>query len=61
MKQAPWPQLLQLLGKSGEFMMINLLLDCSIFLNVEAGHGNYYQLSGKSFCFVSLGLMKCAY
>lgn len=46
-KQSPWPQLLQLLGKSGESIMINLLLDCSIFLHVEAGQGNYYQLSGK--------------
>lgn len=48
-KKAPWPQLLQLLGESGESMMINLLLDCSIFLRVEAGQGNYYQLSGKRF------------
>lgn len=47
MKRAPWPQLLQLLGKSGESVMINLLLDCSIFLPVESGQGNYYQLSGK--------------
>lgn len=46
-KQAPWPQLLHLLGKSGESMMINLLLDCSVFLPVEAGQGNYYQLSGE--------------
>lgn len=48
MKQAPWPQLLQLFGKSGESMMINLLLDGSIFLPVEAGQGNYYQLSGEA-------------
>ncbi|CAN8099264.1 unnamed protein product [Discula destructiva] len=45
-KQAPWPQLLHLLGQSGESMMINLLLDGSIFLRIEAGRGNYYQLSG---------------
>lgn len=50
-KQAPWPQLLHILGKSGESMMINLLLDCSIFLPVEAGQGNYYQLSGKKLDF----------
>lgn len=47
-KQAPWPQLLQLLGKAGEGMMINLLLDCSLFLPLEAGRGNYYQLCGQS-------------
>ncbi|PSR90444.1 hypothetical protein BD289DRAFT_481688 [Coniella lustricola] len=46
LKQTPWPQLLQLLGKSGELIMINLLLDCSIFLHVDTGRGNYYQLSG---------------
>lgn len=28
-------------------MMINLLLECSIFLHIDAGQGNYYQLSGK--------------
>lgn len=28
--------------------MINLLLDCCVFLRVEAGQGNYYQLSGIS-------------
>lgn len=49
LKQTPWPQLLHILGKSGESVMINLLLDCSIFLPIEAGQGNYYQLSGKSF------------
>lgn len=48
-KTTPWPQLLHLLGKSGVSMMINLLLDCSIFLPVAAGQQNYYQLSGKKF------------
>ncbi|KAK7738484.1 Telomerase reverse transcriptase [Cytospora paraplurivora] len=44
-KREPWPQLLVLLGKSGESMMIDLLLESSIFLRVDAGQGNYYQLS----------------
>ncbi|PNY25820.1 Telomerase reverse transcriptase, partial [Tolypocladium capitatum] len=43
---APWPHLLALLGQSGERTMIGLLLDCSIFVAIEAGLGNYYQLSG---------------
>lgn len=47
-KESPWPQLLTLLGQSGESIMIDLLLDCSIFLHVESGQGNYYQLSGMS-------------
>ena len=48
LKEAPWPQLLALLGKGGEKVMIDLLLDCSIFTSVDAGRGNYHQLSGKS-------------
>ena len=47
LKEAPWPHLLALLGQSGEKMMIDLLLDNAIFVAVEAGFGNYYQLSGK--------------
>ncbi|POR39451.1 Telomerase reverse transcriptase [Tolypocladium paradoxum] len=43
---APWPHLLALLGQSGQRIMIDLLLDCSIFLTVGAGLGNYYQLGG---------------
>lgn len=46
LRTAPWPELLTLLGKSGEQMMIDLLLDCGIFTKVTAGRGNYTQLSG---------------
>ncbi|OIW34484.1 hypothetical protein CONLIGDRAFT_587925, partial [Coniochaeta ligniaria NRRL 30616] len=46
LKQDPWPQLLLLLGQAGERMMIDLLLDCSIFSRVTAGRENYQQLSG---------------
>ncbi|UNI21054.1 RNA-directed DNA polymerase [Purpureocillium takamizusanense] len=46
LKQAPWTHLLVLLGKSGEEIMVNLLVGCSVFSAVEAGLGNYYQLSG---------------
>lgn len=48
LRVTPWPQILALLGQSGEKAMLDLLLDCSIFVAVEAGYGNYYQLSGKS-------------
>ncbi|KAM4059685.1 telomerase ribonucleoprotein complex - RNA binding domain-containing protein [Hirsutella rhossiliensis] len=47
LKQAPWPHLLLLLGQSGQRLMVDLLMDCSIFLALEAGSGNYYQLSGS--------------
>ncbi|CZR51337.1 related to telomerase reverse transcriptase [Phialocephala subalpina] len=47
MKAWPWPQVLALLGKQGERMMIDLILDCGIFLPVEDAYGSYYQLSGQ--------------
>jgi len=47
MKEAPWPRVLTLLGKDGERTMVDLILDCGIFLAIESGHGSYYQLSGK--------------
>jgi hypothetical protein len=47
-KSHPWPQVLALMGKEGESAMIDLLLDCGIFLAVGSGRGTYHQLSGKS-------------
>lgn len=46
LREAPWPQLLALLGKSGEKMMIDLLIDCSIYVAIKAGFHNYEQRSG---------------
>lgn len=48
LRAAPWPQILALLGQSGEKVMINMLLDCSIFVAVGAGYGNFHQLNGTS-------------
>jgi hypothetical protein len=45
-KADPWPQVLALMGKEGERAMIDLLLDCGIYLAVGSGHGTYHQLSG---------------
>lgn len=42
----PWPQVLALLGQSGESVMIDLLMDCSVFIKIETGFSNYYQLNG---------------
>jgi telomerase reverse transcriptase len=47
-KADPWPRILGLMGKEGERTMIDLLLDCGIFLAVESGRGTYHQLSGES-------------
>ncbi|KAF5623318.1 telomerase reverse transcriptase [Fusarium sp. NRRL 52700] len=46
LRENPWPQLLALLGRAGEKIMINLLVDASIYLKVEAGFNNYHQLTG---------------
>jgi telomerase reverse transcriptase len=47
LRESPWPQLLALLGKAGEEIMIGLLVDASIYVAVEAGFNNYHQLTGK--------------
>jgi hypothetical protein len=47
-KAEPWPHVLALMGKEGERAMIDLLLDCGIFLVVGSGCGTFHQLSGKS-------------
>lgn len=46
MKALPWPKILALLGKEGERAMVDLILDCGIFLAIEGCHGVYSQLSG---------------
>ncbi|KAK7427681.1 Telomerase reverse transcriptase [Neonectria magnoliae] len=46
LREPPWPQLLALLGQSGEKMMIDLLLDGSIYMPLQVGFRNYRQLSG---------------
>ena len=47
-KASPWPEILALIGKEGEKVMIDLVLDCGIFVSVVSGRGSYHQLSGKS-------------
>ena len=50
MKLTPWPQVLGLMGKEGERAMIDLVLDCGIFLPVKSARGSFHQLSGESTC-----------
>ena len=47
MKASPWPEILALMGREGERMMIDLILDCGIFMSIASGQGSYHQLSGK--------------
>ncbi|MCJ1310200.1 hypothetical protein MMC25_003861 [Agyrium rufum] len=46
MKSRLWEQLLRLLGKDGDKIMLELILDCGIFVSVANGKDNFYQLSG---------------
>jgi telomerase reverse transcriptase len=46
MKAWPWPQVLSLMGKEGERAMIDLIVDCGVFIAVENGCGAYHQMSG---------------
>ncbi|KAF7718306.1 Uncharacterized protein PECH_001106 [Penicillium ucsense] len=46
LKQAPWSEVLALLGQDGDEIMIRLLFDCGIFAPINAKRGVYYQLSG---------------
>ncbi|KAJ5331188.1 Telomerase reverse transcriptase [Penicillium atrosanguineum] len=46
LKEAPWADVLGLLGQSGDEIMIRLLFDCGIFAPIDARRGVYFQLSG---------------
>ncbi|KAJ6790258.1 hypothetical protein PWT90_09861 [Aphanocladium album] len=58
LKASPWPQLLALLGQSGEKIMINMLVDCSIFVAIEFGLNNFYQISGHPISELEYGAEK---
>jgi hypothetical protein len=46
LKEPAWCRLHALLGQGGDRIMMDILLECSIFLPIETSIGNYYQLSG---------------
>ncbi|PYI10604.1 hypothetical protein BO78DRAFT_360710 [Aspergillus sclerotiicarbonarius CBS 121057] len=46
LKQAPWTEVLGLLGSNGEEIMMRLLFDCGLFTAVDQQRGIYFQLSG---------------
>ena len=46
LKNAEWLEILDLLGHGGSRIMLDLLLDYGLYVEVEGGRGNYYQLSG---------------
>jgi hypothetical protein len=46
LKEPIWCRLHALLGQGGDRIMMDMLMDCSIFLPIKTNIGNYYQLSG---------------
>ncbi|KAK2816774.1 hypothetical protein FQN49_007996, partial [Arthroderma sp. PD_2] len=46
LKKSPWTDVLGLLGKSCEDIMLHLLLDCGLFIHLQGE--SYYQLSGTT-------------
>ena len=48
LKSAVWKELLKLLGKEGDKIMLDLVLDCGLFICIHAGKWNLFQISGKA-------------
>lgn len=48
LKSGVWSNMLGLLGKDGDAILLDMLLDCALFTKIESGRGNYSQLSGVS-------------
>lgn len=49
LKGSYWSEVLSLLGNEGDRIMLDMIMDCGIFLAGHEGQGNYYQLSGRCF------------
>lgn len=46
LKNIAWAELLGLLGREGDRIMLDLILDGAMFMAVDGGPSNFYQLSG---------------
>lgn len=46
LKEPVWRRLHALLGQGGDRIIMDMLLECAIFCQVDGGTGNLYQLSG---------------
>ena len=49
LKGPGWREILALLGDEGDRMILDLLLDCGIFIKGYEDQDNYYQLSGNHY------------
>ena len=61
LKASPWTEILGLLGTEGDSIMIDLFLDCGVFVAGNENLGNYYQLSGGDCAVVLLSNAKLIY
>jgi telomerase reverse transcriptase len=48
-KNETWAQIFALLGRKGNQVMLDMILGSAIFVSVETGNQNYYQLCGRSY------------
>lgn len=46
LKNIAWAELLGLLGREGDRIMLDLMLESAMFMAVDGGRSNFYQLSG---------------
>ena len=58
LKGAEWNDVLNLLGRDGEQIMLNMIMHCGIFVKIESGRGNYSHLSGM---FAPGSFQNCSY
>lgn len=47
LKNADWTEVLDLLGQEGDRIILDLVLECGVFVAVLCGQGNYCQISGN--------------
>lgn len=46
LKSAIWAEVLSLPGKEGDGIILDLILNFGVFVSVDSGKNNYYQLCG---------------
>lgn len=52
LKSAIWADAYNLLGKEGDRIMLDMILNCGVFVGIKSGKDNFYQLCGKFSCTV---------
>lgn len=47
LKSAIWAEVLSLPGKEGDGIMLDLILNFGVFVSIDSGKNNFYQLCGS--------------